>query len=191
LDARIKFRGYRIEPTQIESELEKLDEIQRAAVVVHGDHMSRQRLIGYVVPKKGKAISASQMRKLLKSELPSYMIPTAFVKMKEMPLNANAKLDRELLSKLDTSLHQKNRGHQITKTTRTEESVMTICTKILKVESMMVDDNIFELGAHSLHVTQISSRILENFGVHISFKDMFDHPTARALSVFVLKNSEN
>jgi amino acid adenylation domain-containing protein len=190
-DTRIKFKGYRIEPTQIESELEKLDEIQRAAVVVHGDHLSHQRLVGYVVPKKGKAINASHLRKLLKSELPSYMIPITFVKMKEMPLNANAKLDRELLSKIDTSVQQKIRGHQITKTSRTEEKVMAICTRILRIESMMVDDNIFELGAHSLHVTQISSRILEDFGVHISFKHMFDHPTAKALSAFMLKNSKN
>lgn len=190
-DTRIKFRGYRIEPAQIESELEKLDEIQRAAVVVHGDHMSRQRLISYVVPNKGTAISASQMKEMLKKKLPSYMIPTAFVKMKEMPLNANAKLDRELLSKLDTSVHQKIRSRQVIRTTRTEKNVMATCTKILSIESMMADDNIFEHGAHSLHVTQISSRILEDFGIHISFKDMFDHPTVKALSAFIDENSEN
>ena len=53
---------------------------------------------------------------------------------------------------------------------------------LLEFDQIGVDQDVFALGADSLTVTQMLSRLRERFGVDFSFKDIFDAPTVAALA---------
>src|SRR4029079_715537 len=56
-----------------------------------------RRLVAYVVPDAGSTVGVAELRRFLESELPAYLVPSAFVELEALPLNANGKVDRERL----------------------------------------------------------------------------------------------
>ena len=58
-----------------------------------------KRLVGYVVEEEGKEESTEEMRRELRGRLPEAMVPGVIVKMREMPLTPNGKMDRGALPK--------------------------------------------------------------------------------------------
>lgn len=91
-DNQVKVRGYRIELGEIEAALRACRGVAQAAAVVcnHG-----QELLGVVT---GEAIDIQAIGHQLGETLPFYMRPNVLA-VKEMPLNANGKIDRQALSK--------------------------------------------------------------------------------------------
>ncbi|MBO5476551.1 MAG: AMP-binding protein [Clostridia bacterium] len=88
-DRQIKFKGYRIELNDIEENINKIDGVNRSAVIVKKDSGDRIfKLIAYVTLNK----EISNIENELKKNLPLYMIPTIKV-VKELPVNNNFKVD--------------------------------------------------------------------------------------------------
>ncbi|WP_160096656.1 non-ribosomal peptide synthetase, partial [Rhodococcus sp. T7] len=96
-DFQVKFRGQRIELGEIESALLVDGAVSQAVVVVRGDGRAGDQLVAYVVPVPGGSIEADRLRVSVAGRLPSYMVPSAFVVLGELPLNASGKLDRKAL----------------------------------------------------------------------------------------------
>jgi aryl carrier-like protein len=99
----------------------------------------------------------AEIRTFLLSKLPDYMVPTAFVDLPTFPLTANGKIDRRALPAPDRSI-QVQEGNYVAPQTPQEEQMAAIWAEVLHVERVGVEDNIFELGADSLHVFQIAAR---------------------------------
>ncbi|MGH3620242.1 MAG: non-ribosomal peptide synthetase, partial [Sciscionella sp.] len=97
IDDQVKIRGYRIELGEISSALLGDDRVADAVVVVRQEHSGHKRLVAYVVPEEDSELDASTLRGVLAIRLPDYMLPSAFVLLERMPLNANGKLDRRAL----------------------------------------------------------------------------------------------
>jgi aryl carrier-like protein len=85
------------------------------------------------------------------------MVPYAYVQLSALPLTLNGKVDRDKLPAPDLSASIRNREYVAPRTPE-ETALAAILAEVLKLERVGVTDNLFELGADSLHVFQITSR---------------------------------
>ncbi|AFZ01581.1 non-ribosomal peptide synthetase [Calothrix sp. PCC 6303] len=125
-----------------------------------------------------------QMRQYLKSKLPEYMVPSAFVLLDTLPLTANGKLDRKSLPKADFG-----KFDSITKETSVRTPIQEILTgiwsQVLGIAHISLEDNFFDLGGHSLLATQAISRIRETFKIELPLRCLFESPTIADLSTSI------
>ena len=94
-DDQVKVRGYRIELGEVEAALEQDERVAEAVVVSGQGPGGESRLIGYVVVKE--EVSEEEVREGMKERVPDYLVPAAVVKLGEIPLTANGKVDRRRL----------------------------------------------------------------------------------------------
>src|SRR6185295_4226989 len=125
-------------------------------------------------------LSSGDLRSYLKETLPEYMVPSSFVRLEQLPLTANGKVDRRALPAPQYSRTELARDYAGPRTL-TEELLANLWLAILGVEEIGIDDNFFELGGHSLLATQLLSRVREAFGVEVSVRELFEGPTIREL----------
>jgi acyl carrier protein len=97
------------------------------------------------------------LRDFLLAQLPDYMIPAAFLAMEALPLTPNGKIDRRALPAPDWSGQQRASQYAAPRTAE-EQTMAQIWAEVLRIEKVGVNDNLFELGADSLHVFQIAGR---------------------------------
>ena len=130
---------------------------------------------------EASVVSAGELRKALKDELPEYMLPTAFVVLDKMPLTRNGKINRDALPPPDTSRPGEAPGY-VAPQSKLERTVAQIWQEALRVEKVGAHDNFFELGGHSLLMAQVHSKLSATLGRQISMVEMFQHPTVSALA---------
>jgi len=180
IDDQIKIRGYRIEPEEIVMRLDQCFGVEASVVVARGDN-GDTRLIAYVVPTPGVKLTNNSLQQYLKRYLPDYMIPSAFVRVTELRLTSNGKVDRTALpapSPENTIADSVRVGPS----TPIEERVVAIVSELLGLEQVGVNDNFFFLGGHSLLGTQLIARARDSFGIELPLRTVFDSPTASQLS---------
>ncbi|MES2890108.1 MAG: amino acid adenylation domain-containing protein, partial [Pseudomonadota bacterium] len=93
-DFQVKIRGFRIELGEIEAALNAYPEVREAVVIARADGTTDPRLVAYFC---GEPVTAERLRAALLEHLPEYMVPSAYVHLDALPLNANGKLDRRAL----------------------------------------------------------------------------------------------
>jgi amino acid adenylation domain-containing protein len=182
-DHQVKIRGFRIEIGEIEAVLSQHPDVREAVVIARDDQPGNKRLVAYVVPNQELGATASELRRLLKEKLPDYMVPSAFVILKEMPLTPNGKVDRRGLPAPDSSQRSLETSF-VPPRTPTEALLAAIWSDILGLE-VGIHDNFFEVGGHSLQATQVISRLREAFCVELPLRRLFESPTIAELSEFI------
>ncbi|HKR13278.1 MAG TPA: amino acid adenylation domain-containing protein, partial [Pyrinomonadaceae bacterium] len=187
-DEQVKVRGYRIELGEIETELTGAAGVRQAAVVVRDYGGGDKRLVAYIVGD----MAVEKLQTALRSTLPDYMIPSAFVVLDELPLTPNGKVDRRALPAPEEVLAPTDSAH-VAPRTPVEELLAGIWADVLKVERVGVDDNFFELGGHSLLVTRLVSRAQAQFGAELPLKLFFESATlaAQAAALEAALGAEN
>jgi amino acid adenylation domain-containing protein len=156
-DGQIKLRGFRIELGEIETVLSRHDALAQAVVSLREDRPGDKRLVAYIVPSNGSTPQANELRSYLLGKLPDYMVPAAFIPLPSLPLTANGKIDRKALPAPDWAPAASGASY-VAPRNADEETMAKIWAEVLHLERVGVEDNIFELGADSLHVFQISAR---------------------------------
>ncbi|MDV2992202.1 MAG: Linear gramicidin synthase subunit D [Chroococcidiopsis sp. SAG 2025] len=181
LDDQVKVRGFRIELGEVEAALRQHPQVREAIVIVREDKLDDRRLVAYVVPSQSTAI-ANELRLFLKDKLPEYMMPSAFVLLKQLPLTPNGKVDRQALPAPDAS--RPDLGDTfVAPRTPVEKSLVEIWAEVLRLERIGINDNFFDLGGHSLLVTQVVSRVRDAFEIELPLRDFFATPTVADLAV--------
>ncbi|MET0395249.1 MAG: non-ribosomal peptide synthase/polyketide synthase, partial [Longimicrobiaceae bacterium] len=181
VDTQVKLRGFRIEPGEVEAVLLEHEGVREAVVAVRDDAPGQARLVAYVVPREGEAVTAAGLRERLGTRLPEYMVPSAFVLLETMPLNANGKVDRR-------ALPEPGQGpgvEYVAPRTAAEEVLAGIWAEVLKTERVGAAENFFALGGHSLLATQVVSRARQAFGVEVPLRELFEAPTVAGLAARV------
>ena len=181
IDQQVKIRGFRVEPGEIESVLMSYPGVRQAAVCARerGGPGKDKQLVGYVVMEQGRngAPIQPELRAFLKSKLPDYMMPAAFVLLEKLPLTATGKIDRLALP----APEWQPEGYRAPRTPD-QEILCGIFANLLSLERVGIDDNFFELGGHSLLAIRLLMRVRNVLHIEIPVTALFEHPTISAFS---------
>ncbi|MEH1952593.1 non-ribosomal peptide synthetase [Nostoc sp.] len=180
IDIQVKIRGFRIELGEIEAVLNQHPDIKQVIVIARENEPGNKSLVAYLIAKDHPPTS-STLRNFLKTKLPDYMIPGAFVFLEAFPLTPNGKINRRALPAPDAD--QRNLEVDfVAPRTPTEQELATIWVEVLKLKQVGIHDNFFELGGHSLLATQVISRLREAFYLNFPLRYLFENPTIAELA---------
>jgi pristinamycin I synthase-3/4 len=178
LDAQVKVRGHRVEPGEVEAALAALPGV-RQAVVVGRDDGEGTRLVAYLT---GDPPPAAELRAALRGTLPEHMLPSAFVRLREIPLTASGKTDRRALPAPEVpSTGAGREGPR----TPAEEVLAAVFAEVLGVPAVGRGDDFFDLGGHSLLATRVLSRVRQRLGAELPVRAVFENPTVASLAAAV------
>ncbi|HKP51514.1 MAG TPA: amino acid adenylation domain-containing protein [Chloroflexia bacterium] len=182
-DHQVKIRGFRVEIGEIEVALGKHPGVRESVVIAREDVPGNKRLVAYMVPQPGQGYTAGELRAHLRGQLPDYMVPSAFVTLETLPLSPNGKIDLRALPAPD-SITSDGDGEFVAPGSPTEETLAEIWAEALKLplERISIHSNFFDLGGHSLLVTQVATRISNRLGVDLPLRSLFEEPTVAGLA---------
>jgi len=181
LDDQVKVMGYRVEPNEIVTVLNLHPQIETSFVCSCPDASGNQRLVAYIVPTSDQSPRPDDLRNFLSTQLPSHMVPSAFVRLARLPLSAHGKLDRAALPQ-PTRENMLREDSRDTPQSPIEEHLAGLLSRLLALPSVSREDNFFTLGGHSLMGAQLIAKIRESFGVELTLRNLFEEPTVRGMS---------
>ncbi|MEW9701882.1 amino acid adenylation domain-containing protein, partial [Paenibacillus sp. SI8] len=181
IDNQVKIRGHRIELGEIETSLLGHPLIHEVTVIALDDAQGQKYLCAYLISET--ELTVADLRGHLAQELPSYMVPSHYVRLDRMPITVNGKIDRKALPK-PTGIAVTGREY-MPPSTDTEHQLVLIWRDILENDRIGVQDNFFELGGHSLKAMQIISRIHQLCFVELPLRVLFETPTIQAIAPYI------
>ncbi|MDO6435744.1 condensation domain-containing protein, partial [Flavitalea sp. BT771] len=187
-DEQVKIRGHRVELSEIEQALMRLEGITQSCVLVKDRQVQSGRmkyLVGYYLSAVDTATpTATWIEEQLSKILPDYMIPDALIAMDTFPLTKNGKLDRNALPEPDFGPSEE----YIAPRTAVEAAVRLIWEEVLGVEGISIKDNFFRIGGNSMLAITVIARIQKAFSVEITVKELFLNTTIDLLSILIQKH---
>lgn len=177
-DNQVKLRGLRIELGEIESCLTKIEGIKTAIVIIR-TIKGKEHICAYFTAET--LLDSANIKEELKKSLTSYMIPTAYMQLAEIPLTPNGKTDQKALPEPELMAL----GVQEDATNEIEQKFCDIFARILELDKVGATDNFFDIGGSSLVATRV---IIEaaNMDYEVAYGDIFANPTPRQLSLLVM-----
>lgn len=187
-DDQVKLRGFRIELEEIATQLEAVDLIHRAVVLVKGEN-DAGKLVAYVECTKDLVVEEQREQALqaakssLEKQLPKYMLPSAYVVIEQWPITARGKLDKDKLPEPDLAATTEF----VAAASEIESELVGIWSELLSLpaDKISVMANFFELGGQSLLAVRLMAAIREKLGKEVPIKAIFDNSHIRALAVLV------
>lgn len=182
IDQQVKIRGLRIELGEVESALGSVAGIGPVTVQPWTDDSGDKHLVGYVTGVTEEQVTS--VREHLGTLLPSYMIPSYFVVLDELPLTSSGKVDwRRLPAPNPNPAGDGSGGEPRTATQRV--LLREILVPLLRNDRLGVNDDFFQSGGNSLQAVQLMSAINRRFGVEIALAEFFVSPTVAHLATIV------
>ncbi|MEV6075920.1 amino acid adenylation domain-containing protein [Streptomyces sp. NPDC052069] len=189
LDDQIKIRGYRIELGEVQAVVTAHPAVRDAVVTVHEPTPGDRRLVAYCVPVAGQELpSAAVLADDCARHLPEYMVPSAFVALESIPLNANGKVDRRALAAPDRA-SMRSEDAYVAPRTATERMLAKIWSEVLGVDQIGIHDKFFELGGHSILMIQVLAAARRE-GLAVSVWRMYQHGTLIDLAAAIDEDAE-
>ncbi|MCW0014408.1 non-ribosomal peptide synthetase [Burkholderia pseudomallei] len=197
-DFQVKIRGFRIELGEIEAQLAKVTGVCEVVVLARDSAAEvRDNATEHAAPDAPSPETATATEKRLVAyytgdadvvalraqaaqHLPSYMVPSAYVRLDAWPLTPNGKLDRRALPEPADDAYA--RAEYEAPRGAKEEALAAIWRELLHVERVSRHDNFFELGGHSLLAVQLVSRLRQALSVEVALGTVFDAPVLSALA---------
>jgi amino acid adenylation domain-containing protein len=181
-DFQVKIRGYRVELGEIEACLTQLESVRDAVVVLREDASGDRRLLAYYTSAQVGETSSSpdDLRAHLARALPEYMLPAAYVRLHELPLTVNGKIDRKALPEPEEDAYGIRDYEE--PIGEIEKALAGIWEEILNVKRVGRRDNFFHLGGHSLLAVGVVMRLQQAFNIEVTIGDLFDSPVLASLA---------
>ncbi|WP_366928162.1 amino acid adenylation domain-containing protein [Corallococcus exiguus] len=179
MDAQLKIRGFRVEPAEVAVRLRTHPGLAEAHVRAWGPPGGSPQLVGYLVPLAGQPLpTPARLREHLAHELPAYMIPSAYVELKALPLSHGGKVDERALPEPTPG----TQAPRVPLANEAERRIATIWCETLRLEHVGAEDNFFDLGGHSLLLAQVQYLLKHRMGHDVPMVTLFEFPTVRALA---------
>ena len=180
-DQQIKIRGFRIELGMIESVLASCTGVKTAIAIPDKDRSGEVSIVVYVVPASGCSLQQETLRLASRARLPEHMVPARIVVLDQLPLLPNGKINRRALPKPENAFPvlvepAKSAGTDV------EQRLVGIWRDLLDRDQIGVNQSFFDLGGHSLLVSQLILRLNREFGKRVSLADVFHAPTIERLA---------
>jgi amino acid adenylation domain-containing protein len=188
VDRQVKINGKRIELDEIEACLRRSGLVADAAVTSPAPGSGARKVFAYVTERADKPLSISELKNFIKTELPDYMMPSAFSVLSSLPLSPTGKVDR---SKLPAPLvvAASNSPSAAPPKSEIEAGLLQIWRTVLGSETVGVDDNFFDLGGTSLQLIQVHATIVSIMKCDVSVVDLFQYPRISALAAWLRQKS--
>ncbi|MEQ8387018.1 MAG: non-ribosomal peptide synthetase [Coleofasciculus sp. A1-SPW-01] len=176
--------GEKISPQEVDAVLLKHPQVLEVATFGIS-HPSLGEDIAAAVVLKENDVSLQHLRDYLFDHLAPYKIPSQILIVESIPRGTTGKIIRQELA---AYFSDKLTPIYATPRTETEVKIAQICSEVLGIETIGLDDNFFALGGHSLLATQVISRLRQAFGIELSFLSFFATPTVAGLSQEIEKS---
>jgi amino acid adenylation domain-containing protein len=184
-DFQVKIRGFRIELGEIENELLRHAGVRQCVVTAQGGDTVDMRLVAYLVPADAKnAPSVEDLRAALQRRLPSYMIPSVFAFIDEIPLTSNGKADIKKLMQSEVKTAQRETPSEAP-CDEIEAELVQIWERVLNVRPIGVHDDFFALGGHSLIGVRLFASIKKIYQCDLELATLFQARTVRQLAALI------
>jgi acyl carrier protein len=134
------------------------------------------------VPSEGKKLAQGELRAYLESKLPPFMVPSAFIALRQLPRNASGAVDRAALSVLG---REQLAREFVSPRTELEQTIAAAWLSVLRIEKVGVHDSFFDLGGHSLLAIQLHQKLRAALGLEIELLHLFQFPTIDSLVRFL------
>ncbi|MCP5022097.1 MAG: non-ribosomal peptide synthetase [bacterium] len=154
MDDQVSLHGHRVELSEVEACMLRLEGVGGAAVVVRARGNGEPELAGFFVSESG--VTDEEMQKHLAVQLPKYMQPSTLQCLLEWPLTGHGKVDRSAL--LDGNSPTRPVPEQPIDSSPTEVALMQIWRKALEFEPDEVvhaTDEFYRLGGDSLALLEV------------------------------------
>ncbi|MEC3919457.1 non-ribosomal peptide synthase/polyketide synthase [Nocardia sp. CDC160] len=172
-DFQVKVRGLRIELGEIETVLAGVDGVSRAVVIVRDE-----QLVAYVVAPAD--FDTTKLKAAAARALPGYMVPSAYMVLEALPVNASGKLDRSALPEPVRAA-----ARYEAPATVTERAVARVFAEVLDAPEVGRTDDFFALGGNSLIATQVAARLNAELGSRLSVREMFSATSVSELATVI------
>ena len=176
-DHQIKLRGLRIELGEIENVMLKVEGMKKVVILIRKLN-DKEHLCAYYTAER--EIAPDALKAEISKSLTQYMVPTAYLQLKEMPITPNGKTDMKALPEPILAISSAYEAPA----NDTERTFCDIFAGILQMDKVGATDNFFELGGTSLVVTRVIIEA-DKAGIHVAYGDVFAHPTPRQLARLV------
>jgi amino acid adenylation domain-containing protein/thioester reductase-like protein len=199
VDFMVKIRGYSVELGAVEAAIEKSLAVRSCVVVSEGEEGEDKRLVAYMVPDPedderysgwsldSKTGRSKEIRGVLQNSLPHYAVPSVFVELESIPIQATSgKVDRSELPPSPPRSTREDTGSfarlpEDAPRSEKEALLARAWEDVLRLDEVQPEDDFFDLGGHSLAAAQLSSRVEQSFGVHVSMPMFMEDPTLAGL----------
>lgn len=177
IDDQVKLRGYRIELSEIEHQLNTFRDIGHSVVELK-ELNEEKYLVAYY--ESSTAYKVADLRHHLSQYLPDYMVPSYYMQLEKLPFNSNGKIDKKALP--DYRMHAAD--EYVAPETETEKKLVKIWEEVLKVDSSTIgtNSNFFDLGGQSLKLVFLANRIKEKFRVSLSLARLINNKNLQELA---------
>lgn len=174
-DSQVKIRGHRVELEHIAQVLELHPDVRTSVVITRADSGGNDQLVAYVVARPDCQLTQKSLRDFLRSQLPIYAVPTTFVFLPELSLNANFKVDRRSLPAPTLATIDE----EVSGSGETIEVLRDIWKSVLQCADIANDDSFADLGGDSLNAVRVLIASNESFGCDLPPDTLHRFPTLR------------
>jgi acyl-CoA synthetase (AMP-forming)/AMP-acid ligase II len=182
IDHQVEVHGNRIEPGEVEVALREVQDIAHAAVVAVGQHLGRN-LLAFLVPHEGAILDLQNVRRHMAESLPSYMHPSRYLVVQDLPLNRNGKIDRSALAQWAAPDDDPDPGEP--PRPGWEQAIAAEWNLLLEENARGRNDNFFALGGNSLLATRLASTLREKYGITDGVAALFRSPTIAEMAELI------
>jgi thioester reductase-like protein/amino acid adenylation domain-containing protein len=180
LDNQVKIRGFRVEPEEIEHCLRDSQLYRQVAVAID----EQRRILAFVAqPQEAEPDTARRLLKAhVDARLPDYMRPTAYMELSSMPFASSGKVDRKALLQLPVTVL--DRAPRRLPETENECLLLALWAELLELApgDISTDESFFNLGGHSILLSQMLLGIRERFGRSVPINRFIEAPTLANLA---------
>ncbi len=184
LDDQVKLRGLRIELSEIENAMDTWQTITKSVAALVQPEKGEDFICGYFVADE--AVDTDELRAHLKKSLASYMVPTEFVQLDEIPVTSNGKVDKKALP-----MPERRKAETVPPQNEQQQRIYYCIEKTLGHSDFGINTDIFDAGLSSLGVIQLAALLSKEFDTHIAIRVFKDNPTVEMLEKYLLAQADD